>query len=131
MITITLKGHVPSKKNGKQIKFRHGKVSLQSSDNFQDWHEEMIYDKELRKAKKIKGPVKAVALCFYVRNKVKADLSNKAESIMDLLVDMGIIEDDNLFLVNANPLFFGGVDTENPRTIIKILELEDEQQYFF
>ena len=53
-------------------------------------------------------------------DKRKADLTNKAESIMDLLVDTKIIEDDNWFIINNINLKFGGVDTKNPRAEIEI-----------
>jgi hypothetical protein len=55
-----------------------------------------------------------VAITIFAPNKVKDDISNKAESIMDLLVDNGVIEDDNWFEVPALYLAFGGVDKENP-----------------
>lgn len=122
--TIKLSGSVPSKKNNKQIKFRHGRATLQSSDNFQAWHEEQMYAYALKRAPKIKGPVKMVELEFFVDSKRKADLTNKAESIMDLLVDAGIIEDDNYFIVPEVRMRLGGVDVENPRVNILITDLE-------
>ena len=51
---------------------------------------------------------------------MKGDLSNKAESIMDLLVDNGVIEDDNWFEVPALASTFGGVDKANPRAEVVI-----------
>lgn len=121
MIALTLKGSVPSKKNNKQIRYRHGSPMITSSDNFQEWHEEMMWCTALRRCQKIKGPVQDVQMEFFVSSKRKADLTNKAESIMDLLVDAGILEDDNFFIVPAVTLLFGGVDPKNPRVHIQII----------
>lgn len=64
--------------------------------------------------------VRIVEITFYPSTLRKSDLTNKAESVMDLLVDVGIIEDDNWFVVGYLNLRFGGKDTENPRAEIDI-----------
>jgi Holliday junction resolvase RusA-like endonuclease len=50
----------------------------------------------------------------------RTDLSNKAESIMDLLVDNGILEDDCWQIVPILALQGMKVDKENPRAEIFI-----------
>lgn len=65
--------------------------------------------------------VREITIDFYVENKRKADLSNKAESIMDLLVDAGVIEDDNFFVVPRLVLNYKGQDKDDPRAVIEIL----------
>lgn len=57
---------------------------------------------------------------FYLPDARKTDLTNKAESIMDLLVDNGIIEDDNCHVVPFISLYYFGIDRVNPRAEIKI-----------
>ncbi len=52
----------------------------------------------------------------------KGDLTNKAESIMDLLVDNQFLVDDNWFAVPQVTLEFGGVDKQNPRAEVTINE---------
>lgn len=61
-----------------------------------------------------------IHIVFYPKTSVKADLSNKAESILDLLVDARILEDDNWYCVPELYLTFGGKDAENPRAEITI-----------
>lgn len=61
-----------------------------------------------------------VTITLYAPDKRKSDLTNKAESVMDLLVDCGFIVDDNWFCVSSVTLIFGGVDTENPRAEIEL-----------
>ena len=68
-----------------------------------------------------------VDITFYAPDKRKADLSNKAESIMDLLVDCHFIVDDNWFICDDLALHLAGVDRENPRVHIIIEEVTDKK----
>ena len=65
------------------------------------------------------GSLTQISIKIYAPDKRKADLTNKAESIMDLLVDNGKIEDDNWFVIGDIRLLFGGVDKVNPRAEIE------------
>ena len=64
--------------------------------------------------------VKKVTLSFWAPDKRAADLTNKAESIMDLLVDRGILSDDNWHIIPNIELQFKGIDKINPRCYIYI-----------
>jgi len=44
-----------------------------------------------------------------------------AESIMDFLVDVGVLEDDNYNVVPNLQLIYGGLARSNPRVEIEIL----------
>lgn len=61
-----------------------------------------------------------VAITFFPETLRSADLSNKTESIMDLLVDCGIIKDDNWFVCSELTLKLGQVDKQNPRAEVTI-----------
>jgi Holliday junction resolvase RusA-like endonuclease len=53
---------------------------------------------------------KLITLSFTFNSKHKRDLTNFAESVMDLMVDLEILEDDNLFVcpkVNLEFIGFG------------------------
>lgn len=119
-LVITLSGNVPSKKNSKSIiRSRDGKMRLISSKAHREWWEEKMWKIKQYKPRK---PIEHcfVTLSFYPSTKRKADCTNKAESIMDLLVDAGIILDDNWFIVPKLLIKFVKVDRKNPSTIIKI-----------
>jgi Holliday junction resolvase RusA-like endonuclease len=109
---ITLYGSTPSKKNSR-INTRSGR-SFPSS-KYTAWHK----DASLQ----LKGikPFTTTSLCisFIVGDKRKFDLTNKAESIMDLLVDNGIIEDDNYSVIPELTLKYGGYEKGNPHCIIE------------
>lgn len=112
---ITILGDVPSKKNSKRIFVRNGRPVVLPSLSHQEWHEQAMWQlKRMGKPVPVKG-YKIMTLTFYPSNKRKADLSNKCESVMDLLVDAGFLEDDNYFVVPKLTLQFGGIDKTNPR----------------
>lgn len=119
---ITLKGNVPSKKNSRILVCR-GKFPISiPSKNYSAWHEEQMWFLKKFKPKK---PIEKchIEITLYPESARKQDLTNKAESIMDLLVDSEIILDDNIFICGDLHLFFGQVDKNNPRADILISEL--------
>jgi len=116
---LVVNGRTPSKKNSKQIIYVRGKPLIISSKDYAIWHKTAL--QTLKTAPKFNGNTKAVVLCFYSENKRKFDLSNKAESIMDLLVDAGILQDDNYEVVPRLILEYGGISKENPRCEIHLL----------
>lgn len=116
---ITLFGRIPSKKNSKIMICRRGRPILISSPAYATWHETQMWvlkDHKLRK--QVPKTIKSIELNFYAPDSRKTDLSNKTESIMDLLVDCGLITDDNWYIVPQLILNFCGVDRENPRVEI-------------
>jgi len=121
-------GNVPSKKNSKRMitRDRRGytldRPKLLSSQNHEDWHLDASW--QLKAQKRPIEPIKKAMVIFtiYAGDKRKADLSNKWESVADLLVDMGIFEDDNWFVLDDVHMRLGGVDKENPRAVIEIYE---------
>ena len=121
-LSIKLTGRIPSKKNSKIIVCRGAYPILLPSKNYSAWHEEQSW--ELKKYRiLIKKPIadcSLVEIKFYAPDMRDADLSNKVESIMDLLVDNDIIKDDNWFVCESLFVSLAGVDRNNPRAEIKI-----------
>jgi len=74
----------------------------------------------------IKEPVKII-YTIYRHNKTKFDIGNVGAIVdkftCDVLVDCGILEDDNYDYVKAVEYVWGGVDKDNPRADIEIIEL--------
>lgn len=127
---ITIHGSIPSKKNSKQIiMLRNGRPILVPNNKFNQWHkkakaEVLGISPEWKEAIQC-GCQKEKKVCrieinLYAPDKRKGDLTNRAESLLDLLVDCGILKDDNWFEVPQVVLSFGGVDRENPRAEIFI-----------
>lgn len=108
---IIIYGATPSKKNSKIMVCRGRFPILLPSSNFTKWHKDALL--QLTGKKKIDK--KELTLTFFAGDNRKFDLSNKAESIMDLLVDGGLIEDDNYSVINKLILVFGGVEKNEAR----------------
>lgn len=67
-----------------------------------------------------------VKCLYYMPTRRKVDKTNLESAIMDILVDAGILKDDNSNIVAATDGSRVMVDKENPRTEIFIEEMEDE-----
>lgn len=88
---------------------------LLPSAKYSEWHKDAL--KQLKGKSPIKE--KKIILTIFAPDARKADLTNKAESVMDTLVDAGLLVDDNWFEINELTLRFGGIDKNNPRTEIE------------
>lgn len=125
-LKIVLPGRIPSKKNSKQWIVRGGRRFLVPSLNHSAWHDSQlsrIIENRVR-------PLKPITRCqvmidIYFPDKHRYDLTNKAESIMDLLVDARIIEDDSHEICYDIHLVSMGVDRSNPRAEIIIYNYEN------
>ncbi len=119
MITIT--GRTPSKKNSR-ITTKTGRSF--PSKNYTEWHKDASY--QLLQQNPLKTQFYAsqghLKLVFYMPDHRRADLTNKAESIMDLLVDNGWLEDDSWQIVPMITLQCAGVDKDNPRCVVSRCE---------
>lgn len=114
MPKIVITGETPSKKNSKIISCRGSRPLLFPSSKYVSWHRDAL--QQIATLEKINS--KKISLTFFAGNNRKFDLTNKAESIMDTLVDAGLLEDDNYSIVGELLLKFGGVDGQ-PRCEIE------------
>jgi len=95
-LNLKLIGRVPSKKNSKIVNRKTGRIF--PSKSFSEWHESQYNDLIAQNIGQVQG-VRWVKIDFIFGDKRRCDLTNKAESIMDLLVDCGILEDDSWSVV--------------------------------
>lgn len=109
---LIIRGRIPSKKNSR-INTRSGR-SFPSS-KYTAWHK----DASNQISGAIKQINKDVVLTFYMPDNRRCDLTNKAESVMDLLVDNSIFEDDAWQITGEVRLIPGGIDKDNPRVEIE------------
>jgi Holliday junction resolvase RusA-like endonuclease len=122
-IHIELKGTPPSKKNSKRImRTRAGRMLVLPSKSHENWHAEQQYEllRQWPRGVRIEKVLK-MTQTFYAKDRRPHDLSNKVESVNDLLVDMGCIADDNWFVLPDVQATFHSIEKENPRVIIDIL----------
>jgi Holliday junction resolvase RusA-like endonuclease len=118
-LELTITGRIPSKKNSRCIFVRRGRLLNIPSAKYTAWHREA--SKQIKQRFQLQlTNVAEVSIDFYAPDKRATDLTNKAESLMDLLVDCGVLKDDNWWIVNRVVLNFKGVDKPNPRAVVHI-----------
>ena len=96
LFEIEFTGKIPSKKNSKRI-FRG---MLLSSKEYLAWEKEWVIRSRI--ATKLRNIGYSVKL-EYIFNKLderKFDMSNKIESVNDMLIKAGIIKDDNAWIIS-------------------------------
>ena len=94
VMIIYLYWPIPAKKNSRR---NFWKISLPSK-TYSDWHKELT-DILWRTVWKFdKFPCK-ISITSIVGTRVKSDIDNATSSILDLFTDLGIIPDDNRFIV--------------------------------
>ena len=126
MLSLVIPGPIPSKKNSKNVFYKNGRMMVISSKNHQDWHK--IASVGLKSAPRINGSIKLVLCIIYATDRRKFDLTNKIESVFDLLVDCGIIDDDNYEILSKILVTFGGIDKESPRAEVTFFTSVHELQ---
>lgn len=118
MLSLVIPGPIPSKKNSKNIFVKNGRTFVLSSKSHSEWHR--IASQSLKITPRNVENVKLVLCTIYGKDRRVFDLSNKFESIADLLVDCGIISDDNYEILSKVFIEYGGIDKENPRAEVTL-----------
>lgn len=116
---LTIKGNVPSQKNGKRIVKNGGRTMLISNQRVLDWKKMAILElkTQFRGMQVTEYPI-SITLVFWFDNRRRHDLDNAAAGVMDALSDADVIEDDNVNFVDCLTLQYGGIDKTNPRAEI-------------
>ncbi len=120
-----LRGETPSKKNSKRLT-RNGR--LISSEKFYAWHNEKMFEllKQARPESALSG-ILFIKFTFIHETLQKRDSDNQITSILDLLKDVKIIEDDNWTIVRkieVNNYY----EKNNAHCIVEIMDLMAEAQ---
>lgn len=123
-LSITLAGDVPSKKNSKRVVRAGSRTVVLPSAAHEAWRERALWAAK-GKAAPVATPA-AAWITVYPSTARRADLTNKAESVMDLLVELGVLPDDDWFSVPAVSLRLGGVDRANPRAEVTVESIPAE-----
>ena len=112
-----------TKKNQQQIfKGKNGRPFIMPSKKYKQYSEQAGYF--LRPLKSpINFPVNLKCV-FYRKTRHKVDLSNLIEAIQDVLVECGVIEDDNYEIIKSLDGSRVVVGSPDPRTEIIITKLD-------
>lgn len=118
-MTFKVFGSVPSKKNNRRPLTINGRKMNLPSHRYETWHKGAQNQLIEHWNTKIEH-CRQVRITIFPPNQRRFDLSNKAESLMDLLVDCGILVDDNYQVVPELVVRYGGVSKDAPRAEIVI-----------
>ena len=120
MYSFYIHSETPSKKNS--VKFNSNTHRTYKTKHFQEWHK--IAMVELMKQKRPSTPIQHcnITLTFIHGDYRRRDSDNGCSSIMDLLVDMGIIQDDNWKVVEKTTII-NGYSKNKPTCLIQIEKL--------
>lgn len=127
MKQFVIHGLIPSKKNSKQVSFRNGRAIVRCSDRYTAWHATAIQELLQQKGDYFTNMAKII-LTFYYGDKRKRDADNAVSSVFDTLVDAGILEDDNRYVIYKH-IVESEYDPNNPRCEIKIYEPGETTAY--
>lgn len=122
-----ISGRIPSKKNSKQAFVKNGKMTVIPSKNYSQWHKIAIKELLTQKVEygsMIKCPLKRTECLiarFWHPDARLYDLSNKFESVADLMVDCGLLEDDNYSVIPQVEMVSESIDRKNPRCEVTII----------
>lgn len=118
---IILQGQTPSKKNSKRLFHKNGRNIIISSKQYLEWEKTArIAVIEWKKANHytLTYPIR-LHMFFYRDSKRRWDYNNIGQGVQDILVDAGIIEDDDAY--HCIPVYDGfEVDKDNPRVEVRI-----------
>lgn len=129
MENVVLKFVVPippvTKKNHQRILKNHrsGKYFIAPSEQYETYKDKALWFIPKR-GYPIDFPVNIKCL-FFLPDRRRCDLTNHLESIDDILVEAGVILDDNYKILAAHDGSRVLVDKDNPRTEIEISVLKD------
>lgn len=120
MLKITIPGQTPSKKNSRILLPRGKKIMSFPNQIYKKWHAAAMFDLRHKNIPELKLTSIKISAVFFQHNLTDRDLSNQFESIADLLVDYGVIKDDNCFILTEIAIKLGGLDKDNPRCEVVI-----------
>ncbi len=115
---FTIYGPVPSKKNSR-INTRSGRSF--PSKNYSAWEKDALAQVIEQKIPPVTEYPTTITAKFFFETLRKCDLSNKFESLADMLVKAGVLEDDNYTCIDQIVLEYGGHDKNNPRIEVIIV----------
>lgn len=128
LYSAEIAGEVPSKKNSKRLaRARNGRQYLLPSAFHERWHKSSVL--QVKAAGRPSVPIVGacfVELDFTHGDRIKRDHNNQAASVLDLLVDTGVIADDNWFVVDKE-FYHGHYEKGNGGVKVRIFSLQNPE----
>ena len=126
MLSYTVKLAPVTKKNHQRIMVSGNRRFIAPSKQYQEYAQQSGWFLQPAPEKPIDYRCNVKCL-FFLPTRRRTDLTNLLESIDDILVDSGVLADDNYMIIASHDGSRCFVDKENPRTEIYIERMQDEQ----
>lgn len=130
LLNTIIKGQPRPKKNSMQFKrLKNGRTVLLQSDTYNEYKD--IFLIQIKNIWKNKEPItqQVNVKCVYYRgDNRKCDLVNLQNGTLDLLVEAGVLKDDNykvVYSMDGSRIFY---DKDNPRVEITISTIKKEDE---
>ena len=120
---LTIKGDPKTKKNSQQVVITGGRHRVIPSPAYRVYRDMAMYQITGAYRQQISHPVN-IKCVYYMMTRRKVDLVNLLEATCDILVDAGVIEDDNSRIVVSHDGSRVAHDPHNPRVEIEITEAD-------
>lgn len=126
-IKLTLDLPPRSKKNSQQILINHrtGRPFISPSSAYKAYRKAALMMIPASAKRHISSPVNVKAV-YYMPTRRAVDLTNLLEATDDVLVDAGVLEDDNCRIIVGHDGSRVLYDKEHPRTEITITRVDGE-----
>ncbi len=124
-MTITLQGEVPSKKNSR-INTKSGRSF--PNQRYMKWHDSVVAELHLlilqKKLTRIPEDIPVnMGVTFFHGDMKRRDSDNQLSSILDTLVDAGVLLDDNWRVIPEKHIY-DRYEKGNPHCVIEIKKME-------
>lgn len=124
VIDITLKGRPATKKNSGRIVFKNGKRIIIPSEAYEKYEDACMWQLAGKKLH-ISGII-VVECKYYLPNKRSwPDLIGLLQATSDILTKAKVIDDDK-WICSYGDSCIAGIDKENPRTEIRIMDRKNK-----
>jgi Holliday junction resolvase RusA-like endonuclease len=123
LIKFVITGRCPSKKNSK-IKAKNG---IFSSKAHEEWKRNALYQMMAQKVPQERVICSRTQVRIFFPDYGRADLSNKFDSIADMMTEYGVWKDDN-WKCTGTVILIPEYSKNNPKVEV-VLEVEDEPNY--
>ena len=123
----TITGQPYVKKSNQRVVMFGGRIRKVDTPRYKEWHASALQQLLVQPRPAVPIESRVSLKCrFYVKTRGRVDLSALYEGIQDVLVEMGILSDDNYKIVASHDGSRVFYDKENPRMEIEITEVKGE-----
>ena len=122
MITFTVKGNPVTKKNSSQIVVAGGRPRVIPSKAYKEYAKVFMVQVPAMARQKLDVP-QNLRCTYYMQTRRRVDLNNLLAATADLLVQAGVLEDDNADIVYSLDGSRVSYDKNEPRVVVELIPM--------